>query len=342
MIIWQKHLSSQLHLWVEWDVKSDPSGLLGEGGVGPKPLWEGPVPLAREGWGPFSGLSCSLVWAPLLKAAGGGHTSYRNSVGTNNLNCIQAEMILHQVLNSQQEQIFQDKALTLSALQNLLFASWMCCDGIFYPAVRCLHRVYLCECISERTWINPRTWSRRNQDGVDAGGKGERGNVTGGKEAGHSFWKNDIAQGHNINRLESNGTKMDLDPQSASEMTHPEARDSSKALLKDQGVGGGPNPGNLRPFPTIGGIVLHSLAYEITQPLKTNHATFRDCCALPSVMAHTVYGVRFSLSLNKSTLHLPLCLSLNSFCDQTSRTWASLGPATRYCGFGLGSSPNLW
>ena len=82
-------------------------------------------------------------------------------------------MILHQVLNSQQEQIFQDKALTLSALQNLLFDSWMGCDGIFYPAVRCLHRVYLC--ISERTWINPRTWSRRNQDGVDAGDKGEQG-----------------------------------------------------------------------------------------------------------------------------------------------------------------------
>ena len=122
---------------------------------------------------------------------------------------------------------------------------------------------------------------------------------------------------------------MDLDPQSASEMTHPEELDSSKALLNDQGVGGGPNPGNLRPFPTIGGIALHSLAYEITQPLKTNHATFRDCCALPSVMAHTVYGVRFSLSLNKSTLYLPLCLSLNSFCDQTSRTWASLGPATK-------------
>ena len=33
------------------------------------------------------------------------------------------------------------------------------------------------------------------------------------------------------------------------------------------------------------------------------------------------------------------CISLNSFCDETSRTWASLGPETRYCGFWLGSSP---
>ena len=35
--------------------------------------------------------------------------------------------------------------------------------------------------------------------------------VIGGKGAGHNFWKNNIAQGHNtnhINQLESNGTKM--------------------------------------------------------------------------------------------------------------------------------------
>ena len=45
---------------------------------------------------------------------------------------------------------------------------------------------------------------------------------TGGKGAGLNFWKNDIAQGHNINQLKSNGSKMtsqiqlNLDPQSAS------------------------------------------------------------------------------------------------------------------------------
>ena len=33
---------------------------------------------------------------------------------------------------------------------------------------------------------------------------------------------------------------------------------------------------------------------------------------------HSVYGVCFSL--NKSIFHLSLCLSLNSFCDETSRT----------------------
>ena len=47
--------------------------------------------------------------------------------------------------------------------------------------------------------------------------------------------------------------------------------DSSIELLKDQGVGSGPNPGNLHPFESSS----HSLAYEITQPIKTNHTKFR-------------------------------------------------------------------
>ena len=33
-------------------------------------------------------------------------------------------------------------------------------------------------------------------------------------------------------------------------------------------------------------------------------------------------------SLNRSTSYLSLCLSLNSFCGKTSRTWASLSPET--------------
>ena len=58
-------------------------------------------------------------------------------------------------------------------------------------------------------------------------------------------------------------------------------------------------------------------------------------------MAHTlVYGVCFSLYLIKSTSCLSLCLLLNSFCDETLRTWASLGSETRYHGFWLGLSPS--
>ena len=36
----------------------------------------------------------------------------------------------------------------------------------------------------------------------------------------------------------------------------PDVQAGFKALLKDQGVGGGPYPGNLHPFPKIVGIIL--------------------------------------------------------------------------------------
>ena len=49
---------------------------------------------------------------------------------------------------------------------------------------------------------------------------------------------------------------------------------------------------------------------------------------LPSEMAHTVCGVCFSL--NKSTSYLSLCLCLNSFCVESSRSRVSLSPETRY------------
>ena len=84
----------------------------------------------------------------------------------------------------------------------------------------------------------------------------------------------------------------------------------------------------------------HSLAYEITQPMKTNHTTFHSCTHL--LWWPTLCGVWSSLNLNKSTSYLSLCLSLNSFSDETSRTWASLGPETRYHGFWLGLSPSTW
>ena len=55
-----------------------------------------------------------------------------------------------------------------------------------------------------------------------------------------------------------------------------------------------------------------------------------------------VCRVCFSQNLNKSTSYLSLCLSLNSFCNETSRTWALLGPKTTYHGFWLGLSPSTW
>ena len=71
----------------------------------------------------------------------------------------------------------------------------------------------------------------------------------------------------------------------------------------------------------------HSLTYEITHPYKNWQPRTRGRLS-PSEMARSlVCGVCFSL--NKSTSYLSLCLSRNSFCDETSRTWASLSPETR-------------
>ena len=49
---------------------------------------------------------------------------------------------------------------------------------------------------------------------------------------------------------------------------------------------------------------------------------------------YSLCGVCFSLNLKKSTYYLSLCLSLNSFCDEASRTWAPLCPETSTVGLG--------
>ena len=62
--------------------------------------------------------------------------------------------------------------------------------------------------------------------------------------------------------------------------------------------------------------------------LRANHTTFQGCTH--SLQWPTL--CLWSVPLNKFTSHLPLWLSLNSFCDETSRAWISLGPETR-CDF---------
>ena len=57
-------------------------------------------------------------------------------------------------------------------------------------------------------------------------------------------------------------------------------------------------------------------------------------------IAFSACGVCFSLNPNKSISYLSLCLSLNCFCNETSRAWASLGPKIRHCELWLGSSPS--
>ena len=153
---------------------------------------------------------------------------------------------------------------------------------------------------------------------------------TGGKGAGHNFWENDIAQGHNTNWSKPNGSKMADKPN----LTKPWS-----SICK-------PNDTVARPYQKTKEWVVPrllewpscSLTYEITQLTKTNH-TFLGCLIHPPWW-HTLCGLYFSLNLNKSTSYLSLCLSLNSFCNEKSRTWASLGPETRHHGFWQDSSPS--
>ena len=108
-------------------------------------------------------------------------------------------------------------------------------------------------------------------------------------------------------------------------------------------MGSGPNPGNLFAFPKITGIILLLISIWNYPAYKNQPPQISGLLSLPCVTAHTlVCGACFSLNLDKSTSYLSLCLSLNSFCDKISRTWASLGPKTRYCGFGWVWVPATW
>ena len=71
--------------------------------------------------------------------------------------------------------------------------------------------------------------------------------------------------------------------------------DSSKALLKDQGVGGGPNPGNVCPFPKIVGIILPLISIW-NYPAYKNYPCYISSRYSPTAMAHTLWSVLLSVS----------------------------------------------
>ena len=100
---------------------------------------------------------------------------------------------------------------------------------------------------------------------------------------------------------------------------------------------------------------------EISAPSQTvgiillvNLCNYPACKSMPHhvLRPHSASATAYTLVcgmcffLNKPTSYLSFCLSLNSFCDETSRTWASLGPETGCCdlswktGFWLCSSPS--
>ena len=54
-----------------------------------------------------------------------------------------------------------------------------------------------------------------------------------------------------------------------------------------------------------------------------------DLGAQENKICHCFHFFPICLPWRSTTPYVPLCLSLNSFCYETSRTWASFGPETR-------------
>ncbi|KAB0384688.1 hypothetical protein FD755_006605 [Muntiacus reevesi] len=93
-------------------------------------------------------------------------------------------------------------------------------------------------------------------------------------------------------------------------------QDGRQALSKIQKLGGGPIPDIFHPFPKIVGIILPLLAYEITQPIKTNLAT--ACLSVPLSQAEALH----------SRLVGPLCMFL--FACLVDLSSSGLGASLRF------------
>ena len=121
---------------------------------------------------------------------------------------------------------------------------------------------------------------------------------------GHSFWKNDIAQGYNINQLKSNGSTDDK-----SNSTKPW---SLICKLNDTPRGGRTVPSHCQKtdewvVPRWLGWPSHSLACEITQLKKTSHTTFHGPCTLLCDGPHPVECASLWIPTNTPLTYL--CVS---------------------------------
>ena len=121
-----------------------------------------------------------------------------------------------------------------------------------------------------------------------------------------------------------------------------------RSTIKDQKVGGGPIPGVLCSLSKTAGIIL-PLPSLMKLPINTNHTMFQGlppperatfcpssvCLPGPRSLSQTIPRPEATLTF-WARLHsvygmcLSLCLSPNSFCNGTSRTWASVRPETRH------------
>ena len=109
--------------------------------------------------------------------------------------------------------------------------------------------------------------------------------------------------------------------------TH-QGHQSSEANHRRPKSGWWPNFRRSPPLPQIVGIILPRISLWNYPTIKAHHTIFPGHPHLlrrPTLCLWSVFP-----SYNRPTSCLSLCLSLNSFCSETSRTWASLNPEIRY------------
>ena len=110
--------------------------------------------------------------------------------------------------------------------------------------------------------------------------------------------------------------------------------------FSDLGCGVSPWLG-MAPAPCSCHLLLPAHRNEITQLTKAKHTAFHGCHIHP-LQWHTLCGLCFSLKWTNLLLSY-CCVSHWIFCNEASRTWASLGLETRHNRFSLGSSPSqIW
>ena len=111
-------------------------------------------------------------------------------------------------------------------------------------------------------------------------------------------------------------------------MARPRCQDSSE--VKHQRPKSGPWPSSWNSPPLPQNSWDNPPTYEsvkLASPWKLSTPRFQAVALALWNGSHSVCGECFSM--NKSTSYPSLCLSLDSFCDETSRTWAFLCLETR-------------
>ena len=130
-------------------------------------------------------------------------------------------------------------------------------------------------------------------------------------------------------------------------MTHPEASwQFQGTMVRRPKSGRWPNSWKSPPLPKIIEITAPFISYEITQPIKSNQATFHSHCTCP-MWQPILYVWNVFLWINQLlTYHFVTHWILFAKRDHKPELYWVLKPGLRSqledCGFWLGLSPSTW